>query len=339
MFNPTAPEPSPALFFDTITGFERTEALKAAIDLGLFTAIGEGYYTAEEIAVRCEASERGIRILCDYLAVNGFLFKASGQYALTPDSAMFLDSRSSAYLGGAADFLLAPMMASAYKDIAGAVRKGGTLMSEEGTVTPEHPLWVKYAQAMAPMSALPAQMMASLVDLTRGSELKVLDIAAGSGLYGIAFARRNPSAEVFAVDWPQVLEIAAANARTAGVDNRFHRLPGSAFEVDFGSGYHLALITNFLHHFDLATCERLLKKTHAALADGGLCVTLDLIPDEDRISPPDAASFALAMLISTPHGDAYTYPELDRMLRNAGFSRNELRSLSPGGQRIVISYE
>ena len=339
MSNPTVTEPSPALFFDTITGFERTEALKAAIDLGLFTAIGEGHDTAEEIAVRCKASERGIRILCDYLVVNGFLHKSSGQYTLTPDSAMFLDSRSPAYLGGAADFLLAPMMAGAYKDIAGAVRKGGTLMSQEGTVTPEHPLWVKYAQAMTPMIALPAQMMANLVDPTLELNLKVLDIAAGSGLYGIAFAQRNPSAEIFAVDWPQVLEIAAENARKAGIDNRYHRIPGSAFEVDFGSGYHLALITNFLHHFDLTACERLLKKVHAILADDGRCVTLDLIPDEDRITPPDAASFSLAMLVSTPHGDAYTYLELDRMLHNAGFSRNELRSLSPGGQRIIISHK
>ena len=339
MSNTIAPEPSPALFFDTITGFERTEALKAAIDLGLFAAIGEGHHTAEAIAAKCKASERGIRILCDYLVVNGFLHKQSGKYALTPDSAMFLDSRSPAYLGGAADFLLAPMMAGAYKDLAGAVRKGGTLMSEEGTLTPEHPLWVKYAQAMAPMIALPAQMMANLIDPTPGSSLKVLDIAAGSGLYGIAFARRNPNVEIFAVDWPQVLEVATENAQAAGIDERYHRIAGSAFEVEFGSGYHLALITNFLHHFDLATCEGLLKKVHAALIDGGRCVTLDLIPNEDRITPPDAASFSLAMLVSTPHGDAYTHLELDRILHDAGFSRNELQSLSPGGQRIIISYK
>ncbi len=339
MSTTTAKEPSPALFFEAITGFECTEALKAAIDLGLFSAIGEGNHTAEAIAAKCNASERGIRILCDYLVVNGFLHKQSGKYALTPDSAMFLDSRSPAYLGGAADFLLAPMMAGAYKDLAGAVRKGGTLMGEEGTLTPEHPLWVKYAQAMAPMIALPAQMMANLIDPTPGSSLKVLDIAAGSGLYGIAFARRNPKVEIFAVDWPQVLEVAAENARAAGIDERYHRIAGSAFEVEFGSGYHLALITNFLHHFDLATCEGLLKKVHAALIDGGRCVTLDLIPNEDRITPPDAASFSLAMLVSTPHGDAYTHLELDRILCDAGFSRNELQSLSPGGQRIIISYK
>ncbi len=231
------------------------------------------------------------------------------------------------------------MMMGAYKDIAGAVRRGGTLMSEDGTVAPEHPLWVKYALAMSPMIALPAQMMADLVDPNPGSSLKVLDIAAGSGLYGIAFARRNLNAEIFAVDWPQVLEVAAENARAAGIDGRYHRIPGSAFDVDLGRDYNLALITNFLHHFDIDTCKRLLIRIRAALAEGGRCVTLDLIPDEDRITPPDAASFSLAMLVSTPHGDAYTYVELDRILREAGYSRNKLRTLSPGGRRIIISYK
>jgi protein-L-isoaspartate O-methyltransferase len=338
MSNVTGTDPSPALFFDTISGFERTEALKGAIDLGLFTAIGEGHNTAMAIAVKCKATERGVRILCDYLVVKGFLNKSADQYALTLDSAMFLDSRSPAYLGGAADFLLAPRMAGAYKDIADAVRKGGTLMREEGTVAPEHPLWVKYAQAMSPMIAAPAQRMADLVDPYPGSQLKVLDIAAGSGWYGIAFAQRNPKAEIFAVDWPQVLEVAAENARIAGIEDRYHRIPGSAFEVGFGSGYQLALITNFLHHFDLDTCESLLKKVREALVDDGRCVTLDLIPNEDRVTPPEAASFSLAMLVSTPNGDTYTYLELDHLLRKAGFSRNELQQLSTGGQRIIISY-
>lgn len=186
-------------------------------------------------------------------------------------------------------------------------------MTEEGTVAPEYPLWVKYAQAMAFMTVVPAQMMAEIGDPAPGSKLKVLDIAAGSGLYGIAFARRNPNAEIFAVDWPNVLEVAAENARKAGIDNRYHRIPGSAFEVEFGSGYDIALITNFLHHFDLITCEHFMKKVHSALADGGRALTLDLIPNEDRITPRDAASFSLACLVSTPHGEAYTYPELERM--------------------------
>src|ERR671926_81805 len=104
------PQPSPELFFDTVNAYQRTAAIRAALELGLFTAIGEGHSTAQEIAEKCGASERGTRILCDYLVIIGFLTKAGGRYGLTPDSAMFLDRRSQAYMGSTLDFLLSPMI-------------------------------------------------------------------------------------------------------------------------------------------------------------------------------------------------------------------------------------
>lgn len=132
--------PSPALFFETISAHERSAALKGAIDLDVFTAIGEGCLTESALARRCGASVRGIRILCDCLAVMGFLTKADSGYGLTPDTAAFLDRRSAHYLGGAVGFLHSPMLLGAFDDVAGAVRKGGTIVSEQGTVAPEHPI-------------------------------------------------------------------------------------------------------------------------------------------------------------------------------------------------------
>jgi 2-polyprenyl-3-methyl-5-hydroxy-6-metoxy-1,4-benzoquinol methylase len=168
--------------------------------------------------------------------------------------------------------------------------------------------------------------------------IKVLDISAGHGLYGIAFAKHNPRALVVGLDWANVLEVAKENARKAGVADRYSTIPGSAFEVDLGSGYDIVLIPNFLHHFDPATNEKLLRKVHAALAPGGIVVTPDFIPNEDRISPPRDAMFSMQML-STPAGDAYTFSELEKMFRNAGFARNEMRELAPVSQRLVVSYK
>src|SRR5437868_10601666 len=101
-------QPTPALIFDTFNAYQRTAALRAGIDLEVFTAIGEGKTTAKEIAERCGASERGTRILCDYLTIMGFLIKQDGRHALTPDSAMFLDKRSPAYMGTVSEFILSP---------------------------------------------------------------------------------------------------------------------------------------------------------------------------------------------------------------------------------------
>jgi len=339
MSSSPAQQPSPQLFFQTVNAYQRTEALKAALELETFTAIGEGNATAGDIAKRCGASKRGTRILCDFLCVMGFLNKEGNRYGLTQDSAVFLDQRSPAYLGGAIEFMCTEKLTGNFRNFAEVVRKGGSLDEDGGTVAPDNPIWVKFAHGMAPLMAMPAQLMAKLVDPAANQKLKILDIAAGHGLFGIAFATNNQQAEVVALDWPKVLEVAKDNAQKAGVSDRYSTIEGSAFDVEFGKGYDLILLTNFLHHFDPPTCETLLKKVHDALADGGRAVTLEFVPNEDRISPPDAAAFSVMMLGSTPSGDAYTFSELDQMFQNARYSRNENHDLSPSIQRVVISHK
>jgi ubiquinone/menaquinone biosynthesis C-methylase UbiE len=336
MSSPAAQQPSPQLFFQTINAYQRTEALKAAIDLEVFTAISEGNNTSSEIAKRCETSERGMRILCDYLTIMGMLSKENDHYSLTPDSAFFLDKHSPAYLGGTTEFLCSPMLTDGTKNLAEAVRKGGTAMAGEGTIGPENPVWVKFARAMGPMMAMPAQLIPKLVDPQANQKLKILDIAAGHGLFGIGFAKNNPQVEIVALDWAPVLAVAKENARLAGVD-RYSSIEGSAFEVDFGSGYDLVLLTNFLHHFDPPTCETLLRKVRTALGEGGRAVTLEFVPNDDRVTPPDAAAFSIMMLSSTPAGDAYTFAELEKMFNNAGFTRSTIYPLPPTIQQVVIS--
>jgi ubiquinone/menaquinone biosynthesis C-methylase UbiE len=328
--------PSPERFFETVNAYQRPAAIKAAVELDLFTALGEGRKTAAELAERCEASERGVRILCDYLVIIGFLTKDEGGYGLTQDSAVFLDRRSPAYMGGTLEFLLAPSLVAGFDDLAATVRKGGTVMPEGGTVAPENPVWVKFARAMAPMMAMAAENIAGLLG-PGDRELKVLDIAAGHGLFGIAVARQNPHAQIVALDWPGVLEVAKENAERARVGDRYSTIEGSAFDVDYGTGYDVVLLTNFLHHFDPQTCEGLLRKVRASLADGGRAVTLEFVANEDRISPPVAAAFSMMMLGSTPSGDAYTFSELERMFKNAGYSQSELHQLPASPQQVIIS--
>ena len=191
---------------------------------------------------------------------------------------------------------------------------------------------------MMPMLAPVAEQLATLEPLPDDRKVTVLDIAAGHGAFGIAFARRHPSVEVVAVDWPAVLAVAEDNARAAGVADRYRTVPGSAFDVDYGRGYDLVLLANFLHHFDPPTCEELLAKVRAALAEGGLAVSVEFVPNEDRVSPAPAAAFSLVMLCATPSGDAHTFAELDRMFRRAGFARSELHALPPSPEHAIISH-
>jgi ubiquinone/menaquinone biosynthesis C-methylase UbiE len=331
--------PDPTAIFEALNAYQRSAALKAAIELELFTGIGEGKRDVESLAKRCEATERGIRILCDYLTIQGFLTKHDLRYDLTPASAAFLDCRSPKYLGTIVRFLNSPANIASFQDLASAVRTGGAMLSEDGSTGEGNAEWTEFARSMAPMMALPAELIAGLLNANEGLPWKVLDIAAGHGLYGITIARHNPNAQIVAVDWPQVLEVARENAEKAGVSARQRLLPGSAFDVDFGSGYDLALLTNFLHHFDTQTNEKLLTKVHRALKPDTRVVTLEFVPNPDRVSPPIAAGFSLIMLGNTKAGDAYTFAELDSMFRKAGFARSELHPLPPTPQSVLISHK
>jgi SAM-dependent methyltransferase len=328
-------QPTPERFFSTMSAHQQTEALKTAVELDVFTAIAEGNTNAATIANRCGAAERGIRTLCDFLTIHGLLTKDGRKYGLAPDTAAFLNRQSPAYIGGVMEFMLSPHSREAFTQLTEAVRRGGA--AGEGSVVAENPEWVTFARAMMPLMRMPAQMMAA--ELRKDGEAhKVLDIAAGHGMYGIGVAKENPAAQIYAADWKNVLEVAKANAQAMGVGDRYHLIPGSAFETDFGDGYDLVLIPNFLHHFDVPTCTTFMKKVLGVLKPGGRAAILEFIPNDDRVSPPMAAAFSMVMLANTPSGDAYTFAEIAGMAKNAGFARVEPTPREIGFSRLVIAY-
>lgn len=334
--------PAPELVFDTLVAYQKSAALKAAIELDLFSAIGGDSFTAIELAARIGSSARGTRILADFLTIMGLLSKTGDRYSLTATSAAFLDKASPAYFGSISTFLTHGELQKGFWALAGAVRQGGTTMSDGGTVAPENPIWVEFARAMAPMARMTAVGLADEV-LAHGSAGRVLDVAAGSGAYGIALAQRDPQTQVTALDWPSVLELTAANAHAAGVAQRYSTIPGSAFERDWvapGEDGHFdtILFTNFLHHFDADACVSLFRKAHAALRPGGRVVTLEFVPNPDRVTPPAAAGFSLVMLAGTAGGDAYTSAELDQMALQAGFSRCETKPVPRSPQSVHFAH-
>jgi 2-polyprenyl-3-methyl-5-hydroxy-6-metoxy-1,4-benzoquinol methylase len=339
MQNGSAPAAlTPGIVFENLQAHQRTHALKAAIELDLFRAVGEGPGDVASIARHAGASERGIRILCDFLVVSGLLEKQDGRYRHTPSSAAFLDPKSPACLASIVSFLTLPEMRASYEHLAEVVRNGRTALPGQGSVEPENPIWVEFAQSMAPMMAPMCGPLGAVVLEGRTDPMRVLDIAAGHGLFGIEIAKQNPQAHVTGLDWAPVLRVALDNARQAGVQDRYDMLPGSAFDVDFGGPYDAVLLTNFLHHFDFETCVGLLKKVHAVLKPGGVAATLEFMPNEDRVSPPMPAAFAMTMLATTAAGDAYTFSDLSEMHRQAGFGPATAHSIPMSPHTIVKAH-
>jgi hypothetical protein len=154
-------------------------------------------------------------------------------------------------------------------------------------------------------------------------------------MFGLFVARANPAATIYGTDWAAVLDVALENARAFGLADRYHTIPGSAFDVDFGTGYDLVLVPNFLHHFDVPTNTSLLGKIRRAMTPGGTIAIVEFVPNEDRVSPPIPASFSLQMLGGTESGDAYTLSELTTMLTGAGFTDVKGEPLQPTPQTLV----
>ena len=329
-----AHEPNPLLIFDALNSFQRALALKAAIELDMFTHIGAGATSAAEIARRAKASEKGTRILCDFMTIEGFLTKENGAYGLTPDTAVFLDKKSPAYFGSIAYFLTHPLHVTNYLDLAESVRKGGAVQrpgkhgprgSGVGGVCE-----IDGADVGHGLGGHGADRQSA------GQPMKVLDIAAGPGAYGIEIAKLNPQAQDLR---PGLEERAGAFDRTRAAGGRGGSLP-YAFPAALSTwisarGYDLILLPNFLHHFDHATNVKLLKKVRAALKPGGRVATVEFVPNDDRITPPMAAAFSMMMLGSTEGGDAYTFKELDAMFRDAGFGESAAQPLGP--QTLILT--
>jgi len=333
----TATMPTPERFFDMAFSYERTAALRAAVDLDVFTAIGDGANRVPAIAERCHASERGVRILCDYLTICGLLTKQDDRYALAPDTAVFLTKRSPAYLGGTLAFLASRELMQNFDNLGETIRRGSVAPAANVVAGQEQELWVNFARAMVAMMMPAALGIADILQIASAGPVRTLDIAAGHGMFGITLAQQNPRAEVVAVDWPGVLAVATENAQKMGVAARHRTIPGDAFAVEFGDGYDIALLTNFLHHYDPATCTTLLRKVAKALKPGGRAVILEFVPNDDRVSPPMAAGFSLMMLAGTPSGDAYTLRELQGMTEDAGFRAGVIAHSLPTPQTVVVA--
>ncbi|MFN0054594.1 MAG: SAM-dependent methyltransferase [Planctomycetales bacterium] len=325
------------MIFETLNAYQQSAALRGAIELDLFTGIAAGQGTLDQLVEHCRADRRALRILCDFLVVHGFLLRGDEGYRLSPTAAKFLDRRSPAYMGSIARFVNSDDLLAAFHDVAELVRRGKTLLDGSGTATTDYDGWVEFAHSMAPMMVPAAEFLGELAARLFPGPARVLDIAAGHGLFGVSVARHNPGATIVALDWERVLAVASSNAYKAGVGDRHALLPGDALQVDYGTGYDIVLVTNFFHHFDQDKCLHVMRKIHDSLSPEGIVLTLEFVPNEDRVSPPVAATFALVMLGTTHSGDAYTFSEYNALWKRAGLSVNELLDVPNSPQRVIVS--
>jgi hypothetical protein len=326
--------PSSARVGMCLAVFQVSAALKAAIELDLFVAVAEGNVTVEALASRCQAAARGVRILADYLVMNGFLTKHGDSYDLAAETRYYLDRRSPHYLGAQVAFQQGPYVWGQFGQLSECVRRGGA-RSGANALDPNHEIWATFARVMVkPMESV-AQTAIPVVRsvLRKQGAMRILDVAASHGMFGITFAKEDPTCQVVALDWPEILEVTREHVAANGLTDRFTFVSGSVLEADIGDGYDVVLIPNLLHYLDRATNVAVLKKVRAAMKAGGVVAIVEYAPNDDRISPQYAA-FALFVLAISPTGDAYTVKEIWSMCAEAGFK--QWGGWETGNERLII---
>jgi precorrin-6B methylase 2 len=317
-------------------GYAPPLIIEAAIRNKVFDSLDAEAKTAAEVASAAGASVRGVTILMNALTGLNLLEKdGAGRYSLTPESATFLVSTKPSFLGGLARHTSTQLIPK-WLSLTEIVRSGkparGVNEQETGSE-----FFEQFVEDIFPMSYPSAQLLAETLGLAQATKpVKVLDLAAGSGVWGIALAQSSPQVRVTAVDWPKVLPVTQRVAQRFGLSDRFQFVAGDLSTANFGTGYDVATLGHILHSEGEQASIALLKKGFEALSPGGTIAIAEFLVDEERATSVMGLIFAVNMLVNTTNGNTFTFNEIGGWLRDAGFSN--VRSVdSPGPSPLILA--
>jgi 3-hydroxy-5-methyl-1-naphthoate 3-O-methyltransferase len=317
-------------------GYAAPLMIEAAIRHRVFDLLDAGPKTVEEVAAASGASVRGLRAIMN--ALIGFELLASdgeGRYLLLPESAAFLVSTKPSFIGGIikhTSLQLIPMWLQLNDVVARGGPDQGVNQERRGSE-----FFHEFVEDIFPMSYPSAQNLGRALGIADADgPLKVLDLAAGSGVWGIALAQQSPRVSVTAVDWPGVLDVTRRVAIRFGLADRCTYVAGDLLEADFGNQYNVATLGHILHSEGAERSRALLRKTYDAMAPGGTIAIAEFLVNDDRTGPPMGLLFAVNMLVATERGDTFSFSEIARWLEQAGFEN--ARTLdSPGPSPLILA--
>jgi SAM-dependent methyltransferase len=305
-------------------GYAPVLVVGAAVEHGVFDQLADGPKTLAELVAATGASDRGLSTLLNAL-IGVDLLEREGweRYALNAESAAFLVKDKPEYRGGFFRHHTAQLLPQ-WMDLTQVVRTGRPA-ARTNRETDGGAHFAGFVESLFPGNYPAAKALAQHLRLAEAtSAVSVLDLGAGSGVWGIALAEASPEVRVRAVDWPEVLDITARIAGRHGVGDRLICAPGDLFEADYGKDHDVAILGHILHSEGPDRIRELLARTFAALRPGGVLAIQEFLPNDDRTGPPLPLLFAVNMLVNTEAGGTYTFPEISGWLAEAGFVRPRL---------------
>jgi SAM-dependent methyltransferase len=310
--------------------------ISAAVNNKVFDALQSGPKTVEQVKKETGASQRGLRAIMDALVGLELLKKdRERRYSLVPESQAFLISEKPGTLAGFFGSIL-PVMISRWLRLTDIVRNGRPAVAvnqeTEGTE-----FFSQLVETIIPMSYAGAQRLADHLNVGKAThETRAIDLAAGSGIWGIALAQQSPRLSVTAVDWPGMIPTTKRITRKFGVRDRFDFIEGDLLEANFGNGYNVATLGHILHSEGEQRSRQLLKKTFRALKSGGTIAIAEWLVNDDRTKPVPSLMFSVQMLVNTEKGDTFSFNQIKQWLEDAGFKK--VRKLeAPGPSPLILA--
>jgi ubiquinone/menaquinone biosynthesis C-methylase UbiE len=332
---PKNDSPNPERLMQLAWGYAPPLILEAALEHHVFDHLEAKPLTLQELVSATGASSRGLKAILNALVGLEFLTRSGERYALTPESATFLVSSKPSYRGGLFRHISKQLIPT-WLPLTDIVRSGRPADSVN-EATHGADFFADFVESLFPLSYGPAQKLGEHLGVPSARHLvSVLDLAAGSGVWGIALAQQSPQVKVRAVDWPQVLKVTEKVATRHGVNARLTTVPGDLLEADFGRGHHIATLGHILHSEGRERSRQLLRKTFDALAPGGTIAIMEFLVDDDRTGPPVGLLFAVNMLVHTQAGDTFSFEEISSWLDEAGFSNPRLLEV-PAVSPLVLA--
>lgn len=295
-----------------------TLIIQAALRHRVFDVLDGTARDLAELSRETGASVRGLRAVANALVGLGLLAKEGERYQLTDESRTFLVKGKPGYHGGLFGHVCTQLLPK-WMQLEEVVRTGNPAAAATQRQNAAA-YFAAFVESLFPLSYPAARKLGEHLGVSSAAApFSILDVGAGSGVWGIALAEQSAPARVWAVDWPEVLEITRATAERHGLADRFTLSPGDLLEADFGAGHRIATVGHILHGQGADCNRRLLERIFAALAPGGTVAIMEFLPNDDRTGPPPPLLFAVNMLVHTPEGDTFTFAEIGAWLRETGF--------------------
>lgn len=312
--NPTDRFKTPLDLREMVSGFQRSRIILSAYEIELFTVIGTGQLSPEQVANNAKTDKYATERLMNALCAIGLLEKKDGLYSNTEFGLNYLVKGRPGFIAG---LMHSSNMWRSWSNLTSVVRSGRDEAQTIRVKSKDEDWSESFIAAMHDRAYRQAPAIVAQIDLS--GIRHVLDIGGGSGAYSMAFVRAAKDIRATVFDLPPIVKITEKYILAERLQDKIDTLAGDYLTDSFRAGYDLAFLSAIIHINSFEENLRLIKKCASALNRGGIIAIQDHVMAADRTSPAPGAIFAINMLVGTSHGDTYTENEIRWWLAESGF--------------------